>query len=740
MTLSLEGLNPAQQKAVTTTEGPVLVLAGPGSGKTRVLTHRVAYLIRDKGVQPWQIMAVTFTNKAANEMKGRLSELIGNFDLGQLTIGTFHAICVRLLRREAATLGIDSNFVIYDDSDQQALVRRVLKELDLDDKRFRPSAMLNLISRAKTDMLTPEDWDTRTYQDEIARRVYARYQALLKESNAFDFDDLLLEVVLAFRRSPDLLQKYQRRYRYVLVDEFQDTNTVQYEMVRQFSAGTGNLFVVGDEDQSIYLFRGADFRNVLRFERDYGDTRKILLEQNYRSTQNILDVANAVIAPNRQRTPKKLYTERDRGTVAFVHEAYDENEEARWVVERIQQLGGQGIQPGDCAVMYRTNAQSRALEEAFLAAGMPYKLVGATRFYARREIKDLLAYLRIVHNPADSVSLGRIVNVPARKIGAKTLADLSAWAAMKGVNSYDALKLLFDGEPAPLGSAGRSALLKFFLIWNTWLSLRSKATALAMLDQVIQDVGYESYLRDSTDEGEERWENVLELRAVAAQYSEIEEGQSLSTFLEEVSLISDVDNLDESNAPTLLTLHAAKGLEFGVVFIVGANEKLIPHSRSFDDPDAMEEERRLFYVGVTRARDRLYILHTFRRTLWGESEVSDASRYLKDIPSTLQTDPDKDRPKGGSYASRHEGFRTGQLGFGTERTESKRRSQIGSAAGAPARTSAPFKVGDQVTHRAFGEGTVIAVEARGSDWDVTVAFKGRGIKTLAASFANLERV
>ncbi|MBN1582043.1 MAG: UvrD-helicase domain-containing protein [Anaerolineae bacterium] len=739
MSQLLEGLNPAQQLAVTTTEGPVLVLAGPGSGKTRVLTHRVAYLIREKGVRPWQIMAVTFTNKAAREMKDRLSNLIGSIDLGQLTIGTFHAICVRLLHREATTLGLNPNFVIYDDSDQQALMRRAIAELNLDDKRFRPRTMHSIISRAKTEMLTPAEFEPRTYQEEVARRIYVLYEKLLTESNALDFDDLLLKVVLAFREHPDLLHKYQDRYHYVLVDEFQDTNAVQYELVRQFSGGTRNLFGVGDEDQSVYGFRGADFRNVLRFEKDYGDTKKILLEQNYRSTQTILDVANAVIAPNIQRTAKTLFTEREKGTVAFVHEAYDEDEEARWVVERIRQLGQQEIAPGDCAVMYRTNAQSRALEEAFLVAGMPYKLVGATRFYGRREIKDLMAYLRIIQNPYDSVSLGRIINVPARKIGGKTLGSLNVWAASKTISTYDAMVLMFEGESAPVSSAGRGALLRFYMMWNTWLLLRGKASALALLDQVIDQTGYEGYLRDGTDQGEERWENVLELRAVAAQYTDIEEGQSLNAFLEEVSLVSDVDNLDDSNAPTLLTLHAAKGLEFAVVFIVGLNDKLIPHSRSFDDPDAMEEERRLFYVGVTRAQDRLYMLHTFRRSVWGSSEVSEPSRYLKDIPSGLKTDPDKKPAQAGAYTSRRDGYQRGLLGHGTEqpqsgaRTRAQRRSPSSTGDG-------PFRVGDQVRHRAFGEGTVIAVEARGSDWDVTIAFKGRGIKTLAASFANLEEI
>ena len=718
----LDGLNPAQQLAVTTTQGPVLVLAGPGSGKTRVLTHRVAYLIREKRVRPWQIMAVTFTNKAANEMKERLGELIGNADLSRLTIGTFHAICVRLLRRETDTLGIAPNFVIYDDSDQQALIRRALKELDIDDKRFRPRAMHNIISRAKTNMLTPKTFEPHTYPEEVARRIYVRYQQLLDESNALDFDDLLLKVVLAFREHPSLLQKYQQRYRYVLVDEFQDTNTVQYELVRQFSGGEGNLFGVGDEDQSIYAFRGADFRNVLRFEQDYGDAKKILLEQNYRSTQNVLRVANAVIAPNIQRTAKTLFTERDQGTPAFVHEAYDENEEARWVVDRIRQLGQQGIAPGACAIMYRTNAQSRALEDAFLVAGMPYKLVGATRFYARREIKDLIAYLRIIHNPSDSVSLGRVINTPARKIGAKTLGSLNRWAASKGLSIYEALKSILDGETAPIGAAGRRALLRFFVMWNGWLSMRDQVAALKLLDQVIEQTGYESHLRDGTDRGETRWENVLELRAVAAQYEDLEAEQSLSALLEQVSLVSDVDNLDDSDAPTLLTLHAAKGLEFPVVFIVGLNDKLIPHSRSFDDPDAMEEERRLLYVGVTRAQDRLYLLHTFRRTVWGNSEVSDPSPYLRDIPSRLKTDPDKKKGAGRSKRA-------------SRGASTRRRARSATTAG-----NGPFKAGDKVRHHAFGQGTVLHVKSRGSDWDITVAFKGRGLKTLAASFANLEKL
>jgi len=719
----LGSLNAAQREAVVNTEGPVLVLAGPGSGKTRVLTYRVAYLIQEARVPPWRIMAVTFTNKAANEMKERLQALLGDADLSSLTIGTFHAICVRILRREADTLGIDRNFVIYDDSDQRSLIRQVIQELNLNDKLYRPRAMQNLISRCKTEMLGPEDFEPRTYREEVAKRVYARYQQLLSENNAFDFDDLLLRVVFAFREQPELLEKYQRRYRYVLVDEFQDTNAVQYELVRQLSGGYGNLFAVGDDDQSIYAFRGANFYNVIRFEQDNPKTKKVLLERNYRSTQTILDVANATIAPNTQRTPKKLYTERDKGPLILTHEAYDENQEGRWVAETIQDLIHQGVSPGECAVMYRTNAQSRALEDAFLAEGIPYKLVGATRFYARREIKDLMAYMRIIHNPYDTVSLTRIINVPPRQIGAKTVGGLVDWAARRGIPPYDALHDLAQGSEVPIHAAGRNALAAFYGMWREWIALRDQVSVIELLDKVIEQSGYGAYLRDGSQEGEDRWENVLELRSVASEYSHLPLDEALLTFLEEISLVSDVDNLDDTEAPTLLTLHSAKGLEFEAVFIVGLNDGLLPHSRCFDDPDAMEEERRLFYVGVTRAKNRLYLAHTFRRTVFGSSELGAPSRFLSDIPAQLRTSAARPGP------------RQSHMRFGRTRREASVRQRTPSTT-----AEAPVHTGDTVRHPTFGEGTVIEVKPRGGDWDVTVAFKRRGIKTLAASYANLEKV
>ena len=729
MSLLLEDLNSAQQRAVTTTEGPVLVLAGPGSGKTRVLTHRVAYLIQECDVQPWRIMAVTFTNKAAKEMRNRLEQLIAGADLHSLTIGTFHAICLRILRREGAVLELDPNFVIYDDSDQQSLIRQAIKALNLNDKLYRPRAMHAILSRAKTNLLGPDDFQPSTYREEVARRVYARYQALLQENNALDFDDLLMRVVLAFRDHPELLQRYQGRYRYVLVDEFQDTNTVQYKLVRQLAGAHHNLFGVGDEDQSIYAFRGADFYNVLRFEKDYPDTVKILLEENYRSTQTILDVSNAVISLNTQRTPKKLFTERGQGKAVTVREAYDENEEARWVVQTIQELKERAVAPGECAVMYRTNAQSRALEDAFVAQGMPYKLVGATRFYARREIKELMAYLRIIYNPSDTVSLTRIINVPPRKIGDKSWSGLVNWAERRKLPVYNALQELEEATDTPLHPAGRKALLRFFEMWKTWLAARDRISVLELMDQVIEGTRYGAYLRDGSEEGEERWENVLELRAVASEYAYLPVEESLNAFLEEVSLVSDVDNLDETDVPTLLTLHSAKGLEFDTVFIVGLNEGLLPHSRSFDDLDGMEEERRLCYVGVTRAQDRLFLSHTFRRTMYGNSELGEPSRFLIDIPDRLKAD--SDRQKAHQTQTR---MRLGRWERGAHRTDKSptQRSET--------RTDPPFQTGDKVKHSSFGEGIVIEAKQRGSDWDLTVAFKGRGLKTLAASFARLEKI
>ncbi len=780
----LAGLNTAQQEAVQTVEGPVLVLAGPGSGKTRVLTHRVAYLVREHEVPPRQIMAVTFTNKAAREMKERLYRLLGD-QLGELTIGTFHAICARILRREAQAAGISPQYVIYDTGDQLGLARQALRALNLDEKLYTPQAMLNRISAAKNELILPAEMQAGTYREEVARRVYERYQALLAESNALDFDDLLMKTVQLFRQDGDALARYQRRYPFILVDEWQDTNMAQYELVKLLAGKRANLFVVGDEDQSIYAFRGANYRNVARFREDYPQARVILLEQNYRSTQTILDVANSVIARNVHRHPKRLYTDKGGGPQISVVEAYDEQEEGDLVVSEIQRLAARGqVRLGDCAVMYRTNAQSRPLEDAFVRRGMPYKLVGATRFYERREIKDVMAYLRLVHNPYDSMGLARILNVPPRGIGQQTMSQLAAWAAELGVPVYAALQVLAEaegkgdqgnsGEPGsgtrarpPFGKRATGMLLAFGALIEDLIRLQKEVNLLEFLDQVLERTGYAAFVRDGTEEGQTRWENILELRTVARDYADLPPETALTTFLEEVALVSDIDNLDERvDAPTLLTLHAAKGLEFPVVFIVGMEEKLFPHSRSMEDPEQMEEERRLCYVGVTRAKELLYLVHTFRRTLYGENEVREPSRFLADIPAKLIKGHEEKRPARQMRLEPETGRFGGRASFITAAdhrgTAPDRRESWGEPPPTPKvpapwagkgdravkradqkpveEKAAQYQTGDRVQHELFGAGIVIESKRAGDDEQVTVAFAGAGLKRLMASLAPMEKV
>jgi DNA helicase-2/ATP-dependent DNA helicase PcrA len=712
----LEGLNSAQREAVQLIEGPVLVLAGPGSGKTRVLTQRVAYLVKECGCEPYRILAVTFTNKAAREMKERLHHLLGE-RLKQLTIGTFHATCVRILRREARHLGIPSSFVIYDVADQLSLIRQALKDLDLDDKTYRPQAIQAAISRAKGELIGPDEYRPQTYWQEVASRVYQRYQKLLAANSALDFDDLLMAAARLLREHEEVLSKYQRRYRYILVDEFQDTNMAQYEWLKLLSGKHRNLFVVGDEDQSIYRFRGADFRNIQRFRNDYPEAGVVLLERNYRSTQTILDAAKSVIALNVHRTPKELYTDQGQGLAITVFEAYNEQEEGQYVVDEIQRLVAQELcRPSDCAVMYRTNAQSRPIEDAFVRWGIPYKLVGATRFYKRREIKDVLAYLRLIHNPYDNVSLARVINLPPRGIGSKTMAQLEKWAGEMGVAVYDALRMIGEGDrtegaEVPLSSRARKVLLGFATLLERLIAARGKLDLLELLDLVLARTGYADYVQDGTEEGRDRWANIMELRTVAKEYLDLPAETALTTFLEEVALVSDVDNLDEQvEAPTLLTLHMAKGLEFPVVFMVGMEEGIFPHNRSMDDPDQMEEERRLCYVGITRAKERLYLIHAFRRTLFGQSELGQPSRFIKDIPAHLI--------KGRQVAEVAE-------------ASLERRPVL----------EAQFKTGDRVCHPKFGQGMVIESVVVSGDEEVMVAFdKHKGFKRLLASFARLEKI
>jgi DNA helicase-2/ATP-dependent DNA helicase PcrA len=735
-------LNPAQREAVQVEGGPLLILAGPGSGKTRVIAHRIAYLVAERGVHPYRILAVTFTNKAAREMRDRVVALLGEPALS-ITMGTFHAVCARFLRVDGEKIGIGRGFAIYDEADQLALIRRAMTGLELDQKRFQPRAILSVISRAKSELAGPAAYaqGVRSYFEEVVSRVYERYQALLGECNALDFDDLLMRAVVLFREAEDVLRRYQERYLHVLIDEFQDTNVAQYVLARQLAGGHGNICVVGDPDQSIYSWRSADLRNILNFERDYPGARVVFLEQNYRSTQTILDSAHSVIRVNPQRKEKKLWTEKGQGSPVISYEAYDEEEEAALVALEVRSLLADGrYRAGDIAIMYRTNAQSRPLEEAFVQAGIRYRLVGGTRFYERREIKDVLAYLRVVHNPFDSVSLGRVINVPPRAIGQKTVEELTRWSSALRVPPYAALQMVADqerskkeglpveGQPHSFGPRSTSSLLAFLDLLNELIGEAPRQTPSQLLTLVLERTGYRRYLLADFEDGEERWENVQELVNVAAQYDDLEPASALPTFLEDVALVADTDEYDEKvDAVTLITLHAAKGLEFPVVFIVGMEEGILPHIRSYDDPAQMEEERRLCYVGITRCKERLYLLRAFRRHYMGISAHNPASRFLKDIPSELIAAP---------AATVEGGTRDWELG-----TRGRRRALVPSSESPVPQTEAAFSAGDRVRHSKFGEGVVVSCEVKGSDQEVTVVFKGEaGIKKLLLSFAGLEKV
>jgi len=708
----LDGLNPQQRRAVEAKDGPTLILAGPGSGKTRVLTSRVAYLIGARNVFPYRVMAVTFTNKAAREMRDRLARLTGADKTGDLMLGTFHSICARLLRREATQAGLDRDFTIYDADDQLNVVKAALAELNLDEKKYKPSSIHAAISTAKNELIAPEDFKADTYFNEIAGRVYVRYNAILRANNALDFDDLLMETVLLLRRNPAVREKVQERYLHVLVDEFQDTNIAQYELVKLIAGRHGNLFCVGDADQSIYAWRGADHRNVLRLREDYPGLNVITLEQNYRSTQTILDAAMAVISKNPNRVHINLFTQRGHGPKIAVRELFNEDEEAQYVVDTIAELDRlKAAEPGEIAVMYRTNAQSRPIEEAFVRAGMPYRLVGATRFYARKEIKDVLAYLRIVNNPADLVSLQRVINVPPRGVGEKTFAQLEAAAR---ANDLTCFEVIAQGD---LQGRGARALKEFGALWAQWVRLRNELSVGQLFDHVIQTSGYKDYLRDGTQEGEDRWANVMELRNVAAEAGDA----PLSEFLNDVALVSEVDNYDENvNAPTLMTLHAAKGLEFKVVFIVGLVEGVLPHSRSLDDPEQMAEERRLMYVGITRAKERLYLLRPFRRSQWGTSDVAEPSRFLSDLPDAVVDG----KPRKNSELLQ------ATTSWDGGKPTAPRLADVGTR----------FKPGDKVIHPRFGEGLVLRSTRVRDDEEVEVFFLGVGGKRLSAEMSGLKKL
>ncbi len=729
----LEGLNPVQREAVTHVEGPLLVIAGAGSGKTRVLTSRIAHLIRDRGVSPFEILAITFTNKAAEEMKHRVAALVGPV-AQKMWVSTFHSACVRILRRDADRLGYPKSFTIYDQADAVRLTGYVLRDLNLDTKRFPPRSVHAAISAAKNDHVGVDAYRERArviFERKIAD-VYAEYQARLLRAGAMDFDDLLSVTVTLLSSHPEVLEHYRRRFRYVLVDEYQDTNAVQNELVLLLSAQHRNVCIVGDSDQSIYQFRGADISNILEFEEAFPDATVILLEQNYRSTQTILDAANAVIANNLGRKPKELWTDQGGGAAIVRFHADDETDEAQWVVQQMSRLHEDGDHRwGDMAVFYRTNAQSRVLEDSLMRAGIPYKVIGGTRFYDRREVKDAVAYLRAIVNPADEVSVKRVLNTPKRGVGDSTVGRLDVWAASHGTTFTDALRRADD---AGVGGRSQKGIEAF-------LSLVDEATDVVadgpgpLLQVVLDRSGYVAELQaEHSIEAEGRLENLAELVGAANEFETVDE------FLEQISLVSDTDELDgDESSVLLLTLHSAKGLEFPAVFIIGMEDGVFPHLRSLGEPAQLEEERRLAYVGITRARERLYVSHAWSRMLYGSTQYNPPSRFLDEIPDGLvEAIEGRRRSSRRSGSGSGWGSGGGDLPSGRDRiVEAALRPQPSRPAGAE---RLGLRVGDDVRHSKWGEGVVLDIEGAGDKAEAVVRFPDAGEKRLLLAWAPLEKV
>ena len=716
MSQLLDGLNPQQQEAVLSTDGPVLILAGAGSGKTRAITRRIAHLVLDKGVAPDRILAVTFTNKAAAEMKARVETLLGGRALGSW-VSTFHSLCVRILRREAAAAGLPAGFVIYDQDDQLAVVREALRGLDLSEKLHPPRRILSRISARKNSGSDPADADSDGFGATSFARIAERYQQQLEQAQALDFDDLLLRCLVLLEGNAGVREAYRQRFQYVLVDEYQDTNRAQYEIVRHLVGPKGNLTVVGDEDQSIYSWRGADIRNILDFEHDFPGARVLRLEENYRSSQAILDTASGLVSHNRRRKGKVLRAVRPSGEAVQLHQASDEFEEAAWVVGRIAALRRQGR----CAVLYRMNAQSRLLEEALMRAGIAYAVVGGVGFYERREVRDLLAYLRLLLNPRDPVALKRVVNVPARGIGERTIADLERIAAERGVRLWDALGIAVD--ESLLSARAAMPLARFREMLD---ALRGEVPGLSLkglLERTLAATGYSAMLAaDDSQESEDRLENLAELLSAAAEFEARQEGATLADFLDRVSLLSDTDSVRGDGSVVLMTLHSAKGLEFDAVFLVGLEEGLVPHSRSLTGAgdEALEEERRLCYVGMTRAMQHLHLSWAQSRLVFGQRRVAQPSRFLDEIPREALV----------------------MTGLPAVPRTSPRRSPAWTerrdwTPPAPGRVEG-FPPGARVRHPLFGVGTVVRSEGSGDDLKLTVTFTGIGAKRLVARYAGLE--
>lgn len=735
----LMGLNEQQQKAVKATDGPLLIMAGAGSGKTRVLTHRIAYLMVEKQVAPWNILAITFTNKAAREMKERIRGILGGTS-DEIWISTFHSMCVRILRRDIDRMGFSRNFSILDTTDQQSVIKQILKDRNMDTKKYDYRAILGSISSAKNELVTPEEYakTAADFYTKVVSDVYTEYQRRLRKNQALDFDDLIMTTIQLFQLVPEVLEYYQRKFQYIHVDEYQDTNRAQYLLVKLLASRFRNLCVVGDSDQSIYRWRGADIANILSFEKDYPNATTIFLEQNYRSTKRILEAANKVIDNNRNRKPKNLWTENLEGNKIFYYRADSEQGEAQFVAGKINELRKNGKSLSDIAILYRTNAQSRVMEEVLLKSNLNYTIVGGTKFYDRKEIKDLLAYLRLIANPDDDISLRRVINVPKRGIGATSMDKVADYARQYDLSIYQALESV---EMIGISAKATKAAREFAQLILNYTNQQEYLSVTELVEEVIEKTGYREMLQaEKTIEAQSRLENIDEFLSVTKAFEANNEDKSLVGFLTDLALVADIDQLDEKNeetqdAVTLMTLHSAKGLEFPVVFLLGLEEGVFPHSRSLMDEEEMEEERRLAYVGITRAEQELFLTNAQMRTLFGRTNMNPVSRFISEIPADLLEDL-KPTPKGRTSF--------GNTSRPATATTTARKTSFGRPVSAPTATGGDeigWAVGDKASHKKWGIGTVVSVKGEGEGKELDIAFPSpTGIKRLLAKFAPIDKV
>ncbi len=769
---AINRLNPRQKEAALATDGPLLIMAGAGSGKTRVLTHRIAHIIDSRKSAPWGILAITFTNKAAREMQDRVSQLVGP-DGREIWVSTFHSMCVRILRRDIERIGFTSSFSILDSGDQLSVIRSCMKDLNMDTKKFEPKTVQSMISAAKNELVTPEQYERKIgdYFEGLTAKVYTMYQRRLRANNSLDFDDLIMTTIRLFKEVPEVLEFYQKKFRYIHVDEYQDTNRAQYMLCKMMADAHHNICVVGDSDQSIYRWRGADITNILNFEQDYPEAKTILLEQNYRSTSNILGAANEVIGNNSGRKPKKLWTDKEGGAKIKVYRADSEHDEAYFVSSEIHKSVKTGRPYQDHAILYRTNAQSRVIEEVLIKSDIPYQIVGGVKFYDRKEIKDILAYLRLLSNPDDDISLTRIINVPKRGIGDTSVAKLAAAAGERGISIFKVLEIVDD-----LGFAGRTrnAMVEFYDMIAALHQMVDYLSVTELTEKILEMSEYRVELqRENTLESKARVENIEEFLSVTMEFEKNNEDKSLISFLTDLALIADIDTMgdkpeEQEDAVVLMTMHSAKGLEFPTVFIIGMEEGVFPHSRAFMDNDELEEERRLAYVGITRAEKQLFLSCAQMRTLFGRTTANPPSRFLEEIPEEYKEDTRgaannfRRGGTGSSYGSGGRGFGGGGSNFGNRRETSASFGGGSSARAVPRSTPASsgvtvttgkgaatpqpsgdgsYQAGDKVSHGKWGIGTIVAVKGSGNDMELQIAFPAPvGLKRLLAGFAPITKV